>query len=46
MKDFYTNLRQMDKFDALQKAQITMLESGKYYHPYYWAAFQMIGDYY
>lgn len=46
MNHFYGNLREMDKLKSLQQAQIAMLRSEKYRHPYYWAGFQLIGDYY
>ena len=46
MNHFYDNLREMDKLKSLQQAQIAMLRSEKYSHPYHWAGFQLIGDYY
>jgi len=45
MKHFYANLKSMDKFAAMRQAQIEMIRSPEYRHPYYWAAFQIIGDY-
>ncbi len=45
MKHFYSNLKTMDKFAALRQAQIRMTRSHVYQHPYYWAAFQIIGDF-
>jgi CHAT domain-containing protein len=46
MNHFYGKLKYMDKLKSLQEAQITMIRSDKYYHPYHWAGFQLIGDYY
>jgi CHAT domain-containing protein len=46
MNHFYGNLKEMDKLKSLQQAQIDMIQSEKYSHPYHWAAFQLIGDYY
>jgi CHAT domain-containing protein len=45
MKSFYMQLQKMDKIAALQSAQRMMIGSDRFSHPYYWAAFQMIGDY-
>ena len=45
MKSFYENLAKgMSKAEALQKAQITVLNTKGYSHPYYWAAFMLTGD--
>jgi hypothetical protein len=46
MNYFYDNLKEMDKFESLQLAQIKMINSENYSHPYHWAGFQLIGDYY
>jgi CHAT domain-containing protein len=46
MKHFYENLKEMDKLKSLQQAQIAMIRSEEYRHPYHWAGFQLIGDYY
>jgi CHAT domain-containing protein len=44
MEHFYRNLRQgMGKAEALRQAQLAMME--EYPDPYYWAAFQLTGDY-
>jgi len=41
MVQFYQNLKQgMSKGEALQKAKLTQIES----HPFFWAAFVLIGD--
>jgi len=45
MKHFYANLKSKDKFAALRQAQIEMIGHPEYKHPYFWAAFQIIGDY-
>lgn len=41
MKAFYGNLTSMGKDRALAEAQRAMQKS--YPHPFYWAAFQLIG---
>ena len=46
MNHFYDNLKEMDKFESLQLAQIKMINSENYSHPYHWAGFQLVGDYY
>jgi CHAT domain-containing protein len=45
MVDFYKNLL-ADKSagEALRSAQIKMLKSESFSHPYYWAAFEVLGD--
>jgi CHAT domain-containing protein len=43
MNRFYRRLQQKDKATALADAQRQMLLSGRYRHPYYWAAFVMVG---
>jgi tetratricopeptide (TPR) repeat protein/CHAT domain-containing protein len=44
MRNFYTNLKTMDKLDALNKAQIDMIHTTEYAHPYYWAPFMLVGS--
>jgi CHAT domain-containing protein len=51
MNEFYQGLLPRDKSDhrqtkaeALQAAQLVLLNTKKYHHPYYWAPFVMIGD--
>jgi CHAT domain-containing protein/uncharacterized protein HemY len=36
--------RGVDKADALQQAKRWMIQSGQYSHPFYWAAFVLIGE--
>jgi len=45
MKEFYTNLKTKTKSDAIRDAQITLIKSKEFKHPYYWAPFVLIGDY-
>jgi len=45
MKHFYANPKSMNKFAAMRQAQLEMIGNPEYRHPYYWAAFQVIGDY-
>jgi len=45
MVNFYKNyLGDMSKPQALRKAQIAMMDSKKWSHPYYWSAFVLFGD--
>jgi CHAT domain-containing protein len=44
MRIFYSNLLRMDKFAAMQRAQLDMIRDERFNHPYYWACFQIIGD--
>jgi hypothetical protein len=45
MESFYTHLRAgMSKAGALRQAQMEMIASEEYAHPYYWAAFGLTGD--
>ena len=45
MEKFYTHLQEgTSKADALRAAQMEMIASDKYAHPYYWAAFGLTGD--
>ncbi len=44
MKHFYINLKAGMTFSsALKKAQLTLSNSEKFSHPYYWSAFETIG---
>lgn len=45
MENFYKNWSMgMSKPEALRQAQITLKKMPGYEHPYYWAPFEMIGD--
>ena len=46
MGAFYENLinKNLNKTDALRKAQLTMIRDEKFAHPFYWAPFIIIGD--
>jgi CHAT domain-containing protein len=45
MKRFYSHLRAgRTKDEALQAAQIALIRSPEFSHPYHWAAFQLVGD--
>jgi CHAT domain-containing protein/Tfp pilus assembly protein PilF len=45
MKNFYRSLRAgKTKDESLQAAQVALLHSSKFSHPYHWAAFQLFGD--
>ena len=46
MESFYKKIKNenMSKAEALQKAQIEMMQDAQYAHPYYWAPFMLIGD--
>ncbi|MGV8056836.1 MAG: CHAT domain-containing protein [Smithellaceae bacterium] len=43
MKEFYTNIKIMEKTEALRQAQIKMIQSKEYSHPFYWASFNITG---
>ncbi|MFH7029765.1 MAG: CHAT domain-containing protein [Heteroscytonema crispum UTEX LB 1556] len=46
MNSFYAALQQdkLGKAEALQKAQLSLIDSNVYQHPYYWAGFILIGN--
>jgi tetratricopeptide (TPR) repeat protein len=45
MESFYTHMQEgMSKAEALQAAQMEMIASEEYAHPYHWAAFEVTGD--
>jgi CHAT domain-containing protein len=48
MKEFYANLTSSDpkmtRSEALREAQISLMKQDKYQHPFYWAAFTLIGS--
>jgi CHAT domain-containing protein len=42
MTDFYANLKDETKAEALRKAQLVLLKEG--FGPFYWASFEIVGD--
>jgi len=46
MENFYENWQKkgMSKPEALRQAQLSLRRKTEYSHPFYWAGFQMIGD--
>jgi CHAT domain-containing protein len=48
MKKFYANLTnsdpEMSRAKALREAQRSLMEQDGYQHPFYWAAFTLIGS--
>jgi len=44
MAEFYKNLKTRSKSEALRNAQLHLLKNTYYSNPYYWAAFELIGD--
>lgn len=45
MKHFYSHLRAgRSKDEALQAAQVELIRSPRFSHPFHWAAFQVVGD--
>jgi CHAT domain-containing protein len=44
MTKFYEGLKSgLTKAEALRSAQLSLLKSDKYFHPYYWSAFILLG---
>lgn len=44
MTKFYEGLKSgLTKAEALRTAQLSLLKSDKYFHPYYWSAFILVG---
>jgi CHAT domain-containing protein len=41
---FYEGLRTLPAADALARAQVQMLSTGQWRNPYFWAAFEVVGD--
>lgn len=46
MAEFYRELTQTEvsKAEALRQAQLALLKNSQYQHPYYWAAFVLVGN--
>ena len=46
MSEFYENLSQsgVTKAEALRQAQLSLLRSSEYQHPFYWAPFVLVGN--
>ncbi len=46
MSDFYQQLgtRQFPKAEAVRKAQLSLLKSNRYSHPFYWAPYVLLGN--
>jgi CHAT domain-containing protein len=43
--EFYKNLKNgLTKAEALRQAQLSLISSNKYSHPYYWAGFILVGS--
>ena len=45
MKEFYSNIKNFGKAEALRRAQLKMIRSRKYSNAFYWAAFNMTGGF-
>ena len=43
MHAFYSNIQALGIVEALRQAQLKMIASEKYQHPFYWAAFNLTG---
>jgi len=44
MVEFHRQLRAQSKVEALRQAQLKLMKDGKHNHPFYWAAFVLVGD--
>jgi len=44
MKEFYAGLESMSKVEALRAAQLKLLDDPRTVHPFFWAPFNLIGD--
>jgi CHAT domain-containing protein len=45
MEDFYRGLsKSWNRADSLRRAQIAMIESSRFAHPFYWACFALYGS--
>ena len=45
MENFYRNLKQKHKAQALRDSQISLMKDARYSHPFFWAPFILVGDY-
>ncbi|MBI4377962.1 MAG: CHAT domain-containing protein, partial [Nitrospinae bacterium] len=45
MEEFYKNLKEKPKDEALREAEITLIKNKEYSHPFYWAPFFLTGDF-
>ncbi|MBI3599737.1 MAG: CHAT domain-containing protein, partial [Nitrospinae bacterium] len=45
MEEFYKNLKGKPKDEALRDAEISLIKSKDYSHPFYWAPFYLTGDF-
>lgn len=44
VENFYRELKTSPKSAALRKAQLALLQSERFHHPFYWSAFVLSGD--
>jgi CHAT domain-containing protein len=47
MSEFYSELaksRNVNKAEALRRAQVKLLQNSKYQHPYFWAPYVLVGN--
>jgi CHAT domain-containing protein len=44
MLSFYAHLQKYDKAESLRQEKLHLRKSGRWTHPYYWAAFRVVGD--
>jgi len=45
MNEFYSNIKQFGRAEALRQAQLKMIQSREYSKPFYWAAFNITGGF-
>lgn len=44
MVQFYRQMNEADKSEALRRAKLKMIQDGRYAHPYHWAPFVLVGE--
>ena len=44
MVEFHRQLKTQSKAESLRQAQLKLMKDGKHAHPFYWAAFVLVGD--